>query len=120
MKKTKRHMLPANRQPARRLRPRAGTASQFVLMRAAGAVAGGLAGLACMYLTLAANGGSYANTATKGAVMVTLLSALTFFFSLLRFHLPRFWFAFTVATFRRGARAGWARAACRLCIGGVP
>lgn len=74
-------------------------------MRAAGAVVGGLAGLACMYATLAANGGSYENTPTKGAVMVTLLSAFTFCFSLLRFRHPRFWFAFTVATFRWGAPA---------------
>lgn len=80
-------------------------------MRAAGAVAGGLAGLACMYLTLAANGGSYANTATKGAVMVALLSACTFGFSLLRFRHPRFWFAFTVATFRCGGAP--CLAACR-------
>lgn len=45
----------------------AGTASQFVLMRAAGAVVGGAAGLLCGYLTWWANGSSYRPSATKGA-----------------------------------------------------
>ena len=137
----------------------AGTASQFVLMRAFGAVVGGLLGLICMYLTQvllqslpvaivcrgcrlrrgqqrlhirqcmqprcscaacfalpppctrrrapnrstplqAANGGSYAYSTTKAAVMVTLLSCFSFCLGLLRFRFARWWFAFTVATFR--------------------
>jgi hypothetical protein len=75
-------------------------------MRAAGAVAGGLCGLLCMYVTYAANGASYAPTPTKAAVMVTLLSCLSFVFSLYRFRYPRYWFAFTVATFRCGGGDG--------------
>ena len=38
------------------LQPNLGTASQFVIMRAAGAVVGGALGLVCCYLTYAANG----------------------------------------------------------------
>jgi hypothetical protein len=78
----------------------AGTASQFVLMRAAGAVVGGLAGLVCMYITYAANGSSYEQSTTKAAVMVACLSAFSFVFGLLRFRFARYWFACTVATFR--------------------
>lgn len=88
----------------------AGTASQFVIMRAVGAVVGGLCGLVCMYVTYWINGSSYERSATKGAVMVTLLSALSFVLGLYRFRLPRWWFAFCVATFRCG---GWAAGACR-------
>lgn len=69
-------------------------------MRAAGAVVGGLCGLLCMYLTYAANGGSYQQSATKAGAMVALLSLFSFVFSLYRFRYPRYWFAFTVATFR--------------------
>lgn len=82
--------------------PAAGTASQFVLMRAAGAVVGGTLGLLCAYITLAANGGSYGASPTKAAVMVLLLSLLAFALSLYRFRYPRFWFAYAVATFRCG------------------
>ena len=78
-------------------------------MRAAGAVLGGLAGLACMYITRAANGGSYANGAgvTKGAAMVASLTAFAFLSGLARFRFPRYWFLFTVATFSMPMVGGW-------------
>lgn len=69
-------------------------------MRAAGAVVGGVAGLLCSYITWWANGSSYRQSTTKGAVMVTMMAVVSFNFGLLRFRFPRYWFAFTVATFR--------------------
>ncbi len=72
------------------------------MMRAAGALVGGTLGLFVSYLTYWANGSSYKSTTTKGAVMVTLLSVFSFCFGLYRFRYPRWWFGFTVATFRCG------------------
>ena len=111
---------PALPRPAHPCPRPAGAASQFVMMRAAGAVAGGLLGLLCSYLTYFANGSSYASTPTKGAVMVTLLSVFSFCFGLYRFRYPRWWFGFTVATFRCAMRV-LARCAAFLasCCGGA-
>lgn len=103
-----------------------GAASQFVMMRAAGALVGGALGLLVSYLTYWANGSSYESTTTKGAVMVTLLSFFSFCFGLYRFRYPRWWFGFTVATFRCvgcrawgacgatpwAVQAGWKAAGC--------
>jgi hypothetical protein len=65
-----------------------------------------------MYITYAANGSSYEKSTTKAAVMVASLAAFSFVFGLLRFRFARYWFAFTVATFR------WVlRCAALRCIG---
>ena len=86
-------------------------------MRAAGAVVGGLAGLICMYLTYAANGSSYEQSTTKAAVMVASLAAFSFVFGLLRFRFARYWFAFTVATFRWVLRCAVLCCAVLCCAG---
>lgn len=43
----------------------AGTAAQFVVMRALGAVVGGTLGLLSMYIAFGANGSSYHHSTTK-------------------------------------------------------
>lgn len=81
------------------LQPLMGAAAQFVLMRAAGAVVGGLCGLVAMYTAYAANGGSYDESLTKAAVTAALLAAFALVLGFLRFHYQQYWFFFVVAVF---------------------
>jgi len=80
------------------LQPNVGTAIMFVAQRLTGAVVGGALGVAATYIAYGANGSTYKQSSTKGAVMVIVISIFGFFLSLLRFHYPKWTFGFTVAT----------------------
>lgn len=81
------------------LQPNVGAALFIGLQRIVGVLVGGALGVAATYIAYAANGHTFEDSVTKGAVMVTILAVWTFAIGCYRAKYTRFPFAFTVCAF---------------------
>lgn len=74
-----------------------GTSLSYVVQRTAAAITACILAIICMYITYGANGASYAESFTKGAVMTVTASASGFVLAMCAYRFPHLWFGFIVA-----------------------